>query len=243
MLMDCEVLTSAEIWTKLIIRQGTTDVEVESDRTLLKIEQDEQELNIYVPVDPVQQQLCYRTQMPAQLMKLLGINVTGAEKQIYRILTEPASQLDRIMVEEDIPTVLWLERVAVCEDEETGWSRAPADLTTALTVDGDAILQYSSRASPLAPASPSTQSYVVDAFPLARYRRVLEHVVRHAQKIPQKPALQTEDRFSTRSLQESLDEIGQPMSLQDFGIVPGQPMTFEARARIGAAGELYVSPS
>lgn len=42
-------------------------------------------------------------------MRILGIDNSGAEKQIYRLMTEATTQLQNIMVEEDIPNMSWLE--------------------------------------------------------------------------------------------------------------------------------------
>ena len=106
-----------------MVRQGPEEFEAKSDRALLKVKQSKKRLKVYIPRDVSKRKSCYSTQMPTELMRILGIVGDRAEKKIYRLLTEPVGALDRVMEDEDIPAVSWLERVPIpspLEDSPTG---------------------------------------------------------------------------------------------------------------------------
>lgn len=232
MLMDAQVFVSSEIRTNLVVKQGLTVAESRSDRVLIKVEESNLRLKLYLPQDPASLQSCCCSQLPAQLMQILGIDNSGAEKQIYRLLTEDTTQLQNIMVDEDIPHVLWLKKPHI-----------PAEfvdnvLDAYSTTSFKATRKYlNSLAVGLAP-KPRMEN--LQPIHTVEYRQLLERVIRQAQRIPGKE----KDRgaFSMTSVHEALDGATLHSDIrQILGIQGGQAMNFEANAKIGAAGELFVS--
>ena len=78
------------------------------------------------------------------------------------------------------------------------------------------------------------------AVPDDLYRYLLQSVVAQAWKVAQQTNTETEDAFSTSSLQNALEEISPTELHRALGAGLGQIGTFEGNARIGAAGELFV---
>jgi hypothetical protein len=117
-LMSVEVFESGDMWTKLIVKSVDNDVEVRSDRALVKVEKTPDGLKIHVPSDTAGLYSCYRTELPAELVSILGITDSKADKQVYRILNDEGNSLDDIMFDEDIPAVDWLEKPLVPSQDD-----------------------------------------------------------------------------------------------------------------------------
>ena len=108
--MSSEVLLCDDMWTKLVVKLGDRDVEARSDRALVKIKQTQDSLKIYVPSNKGGLHSCIRTELPAVMASILGIEDQRAVKQVYRILNDEATELDAIMKDEDLPHIAWLMR-------------------------------------------------------------------------------------------------------------------------------------
>lgn len=235
MLMNARVFVSSDIRTNLVVKQGSTVVESISDRVLIKVEERDHRLVLYLPRNAASFQSCYRSQLPAQLMQTLGIDNSGAEKQIYRLLTEDTLQLENIMVDEDIPHVSWLEKPYIPAKVEDNLHDAYATATlTATRKYVNSLAVGWAPEPPIEKLQPRTHT--------VEYRQLLERVIRQAQQIPGKE--KDRSAFSMTPLGEALDEGPLPSDIrQILGLQRGQAMTFEDNAKIGAAGELFVSRS
>ena len=260
-------MISKNLKTKLIVPvdHGETRVEVESDRALVKINMSDQHLSIYVPSDAAGLYSCYRTELPAELVKILGIEDSGAAKQVYRILNDEATTLDGTMSNEDIPKVEWLGKVELPESSFSGVGVQTECVET--PTNGVLVTPTRSNARAMGvfqtPEPPSfvSRNPVGGLFPptpppsispggtlgqVARdnaYRQLLGNVANQARRIPQKFR---SEPFSMTDLAESLEASVDP----NYDLVHlRQALSTEygaanfpdiGNSRIGAAGELFV---
>ena len=245
MLLGAQILASSDLWTKLIVRQGSKEVEAPSDRALIKVEEIDNHLRLYLPEDPDTLKSCYRSQLPAQLMLILGIDNPGAEKQIYRLLTESNTQLQKVMEEEDIPEVPWLCKLPVLTQAAES-THAP--LATPLEIIRRVTSPGVARENLLSPVEiPARQTFelALDASPRTlpsdEYRRLLERVVKQARRSDSE--FPGADDLSMTALRQALDDVPiLPLNIRNvLGLREDQLMSFEDNAKIGAAGELFVS--
>jgi hypothetical protein len=251
LLLKAEVFVCDDMWTNLIVKTGDTEVEVKSDRALVKIEQSEQSLAISVPSDEAGLYSCYRTELPSELAHILGIETDRAEKPVYRILNDEEMELDDIMKDEDIPSYSWFQK-----PPPSTRVRGPGLTTTHGTELGDDLqenngdvvvttrFETSSRQELPAPATPPPQSISYGSSTLQHvaqeraYRRLLQSVVRQARRLPEAAA---EAEFSLAEIGDALDDLTSQSSLRQYlGLGYGSQATFEDNARVGAAGELFV---
>ena len=215
-----------------------------SDRALIKVEESKLDLKLYLPQNAASLWSCYRSQLLAQLMRILGIDHLGAEKQIYRLLTEEITQLQDVMVDEDIPHVSWLECPKIpAEENEHAAPATRLELTTAAAAFKTTNKHLNLTVKfPIGRMSELPVEIPEPTRPTAKYRQLLEKVVTQAQQIfGEKQDL---DSLSMTSVREALDEVSLPLNMhQILGIQASQATSFEACAKIGAAGELFVRVS
>jgi hypothetical protein len=237
MFLNSHVFVSDDIWTDLSVIQGGKRKRVRSDRAVVKVKEHSDQLKLYVPTDVAGLRSSYHAQLPAHLIRILGVNNQRAERQIYRILTEKVAQLPKIMEEEDIPDISWLEQLTV--------DRHSKSLLGASRVVGEG---YGDSAPEIFPGiglnSEQTSNEFEQAVNDIEYRRLLQRVVRQARTIPGFLESTDDTVFSMDNMHEALEEASLPLTIrQILGVQENEPLTFDANAKIGAAGELFVSLS
>ena len=109
-LLKAEVFVCEKMWTELTVRQVDGIVSVRSNRAVVKLEQVDAALHMYVPSDAGGLYSCFHTELPGELTRFLGIEDRGAAKTIYRILNDQVKDLDTIMEDEDVPDYFWIEK-------------------------------------------------------------------------------------------------------------------------------------
>ncbi len=117
------------------MKHGKNRIRVPSDRLHLKVVDDESGIKIYLPSDPGELRRCRRSQLPSHLLDILEIPENAgkslfradAGRRLYRLLTEDPHDLAKILNEEDIPQIDWLDRGESIFDESV---ELDYDLTT-----------------------------------------------------------------------------------------------------------------
>jgi hypothetical protein len=197
--MAAEAISCEKMTSNLKVRCNGEVILAESDRPLLKIEESEEALKIFLPSKEEDLYACLRTELPFRLKNFLKTDhqtESKAFQQLYRIINDESMPLQTIMVEEGIPAVAWLEK---------------------------SPLNFGSRGT------------LRDAMQGKVYRRLLERIIRQARDSSQ-------DAFSLSGLSDALEDddagIRRMLGLEGVGV---RSLTFEEKAKIDAAGELYVS--
>ena len=260
-LMNTEVFMSDNMKTHLrvAIEGGQTEVAVESDRPLVKVDKTEHGLSICVPSDISGLRSCYLTELPAEIVKILGISNSRADKQVYRILNDTETTLEAILLAEDIPQENWLERLELPEATSTPGVQS----STRLDVDGLLVTPSRSRsetaAEPRTPDPPSyiSRSQIGGVFPATpphsissdrildrviqnnAYKDLLKNVVQQARRIPQKFRAGLDINDFGEALHSAHDPAFNAVNLEQV-LGGGYDSSFSENAKIGAAGELFV---
>ena len=258
MLLAAEVFVCEKMWTELTVRQADGNVSVKSDRAVVKLEQVGAALHVYVPGDSGGLCSCFHTELPGELTRILGIEDRGAAKTIYRILNDQAKDLDTIMEDEDLPDYPWIEKPppshqpvqvpnplggeppgsdAVMSEAVPDGENAPSVLVTTANAAG----QYpEAQVLPTPIVGPRAQVPVWQQVARSeQYKKLLKEVMRQAKRIRH---ASTEPLFLAE-LGDALNELGDAPDYAGFhqsfgGAAYG---SFEENARMGAAGELFVS--
>lgn len=258
MLLEVEVFVCEEMWTELTVRRKDEDVSVRSDRAVVKVSQDDGKLVIYVPSDRDGLYSCFHTELPDVILTFLGIEDRAALKVIYRILNGAQSELVTIMKDEDLNDYSWLEKPAPLEPSvpfspEAGVESPMADLTW----EPFRVFPKTQVTSPHSRRSSSSQTQFVynsadlrefETVPDAvwervaqtsQYQKLLLEVVRQAKR----GRVFTSDLLSLDEIDQALNELDTNVDYAAFhrvlsGTAKGN---FQENARIGAAGELFVS--
>ncbi|KEF57389.1 uncharacterized protein A1O9_05306 [Exophiala aquamarina CBS 119918] len=265
LLLEAEVILCDRMVTNLKVCRDGEVVVVQSGRPLLEIRILDEDLKIFVPSREEDLYACFRTELPLQLTKILQIEDQQAIKQFYRIINDESMSLDRIMVEEDIPTVRWLEKPPVVEPTTTSMSGEPRrvasedqaqsdEFTTPKSRD-DSVEERAHQVRSTSPASqvdaeslPTTITPILSprshliSYPgstgtlqSAAHDRLYRRLL---ERIIRQARGSTQDSFSMSDLENALeDDTGLRRAL---GLGCGRRLTFEENAKIGAAGELYV---
>lgn len=270
LLLAAEVFVCEEMWTELVLPEEYDSVTVQSDRAMVDIRFPDGKLTIYVPSDYDGLYSCFHTELPKELAKVLSIDNERAVKVIYRILNDNKKDLETIMKDEDLPEYPWFEKPAPSlqrvsfpslEDTEPYSSSpsTPVSLTDPSSddeVDDDVVVtrvgqrstapysRVESR-SPSPVRVQSTGSHHTIWEEVARdqqYKRLLREVIRQARR-----GGRSQRRGGSLSLDEIDEALDEFTNLQaDYGALHRTfgdtgSSRFEENARVGAAGELYVS--
>lgn len=270
LLLAAEVLVCEEMWTELVLPEKYDSVTVQSDRAVVDICFSDEKLTIYVPSDYDSLYSCFHTELPQELAKVLSIDNERAVKVVYRILNDNKKDLDTIMKDEDLPEYPWFEKPApslqtvsfpaLVDTEPTSSSMptpaSPTDVSSddndddvvVTRIDQSSTAPYSRVASSI--PSPvhvqSTGSHHTIWEEVARdqqYKRLLREVIRQARRYGRSPHRRG-GSVSLDEIDEALDELAHPPTdyaafYRTFGDVGSG--RYEENARVGAAGELYVS--
>lgn len=253
LLCNAELFMCDGIWTDLVVKTAKGENRVRSDRALVKVEQTDHSLTISVPRDLNELNSCYRTELPSQICRILGLEKDKAReslKQVYRILNDEKVTLEDIMKEEDIPSYDWFEK-----PEVSATVRGPG-LATTLASEPPETLQpatqevvvrsrqeaFSPQETPttLTPPTTSQVSRFGAASTLPRattdrsYLRLLQSITRQARRSPEAGAGPgSSDNLSLATLDDALDDLATEQ--QYFGDAHDH-----GNNKIGAAGELFV---
>lgn len=269
LLLAAEVFVCEEMWTELVLPEKYDSVTVQSDRAVVDICFPDGKLTIYVPSDYDSLYSCFHTELPQELANALSIDNEKAVKVIYRILNDNKKDLDTIMKDEDLPKYLWFEKPAPSlqtlsfpapDDTESNSDSMPtpesptdassdhSDGVVVTQVDQRSTAPYS-RVESIIPSQvhvQSTGSQHTIWEEVARdhqYKRLLQEVIRQARRGGRSPE-RGGGLLSLDGIDEALDELAHPPAdyaafYRAFGDT-GKGR-FEENARVGAAGELYVS--
>lgn len=196
-------------------------------------------LTVVLPRNDALRGRCLRAYFPGHMMKVFGISAQAAERQFYRILNEPLPTLVNVLSEEGVPEVpslrrYQLESIRAAGEEVLGDKLGVAEghwgAVQGAGIDAVEVLAASDfRSLSLSDSRPNISAPA--SFDPGRYHRVLEHVLAQARAIEG-----TTDGYQIAS-------AGPPLPCrEDLGILPDQDLTHAIWQRIGAAGELFVSP-
>ena len=211
--------------TSLVVNLKHRQVTVNSDRVYLHSEILDGQLKLYVPNDHVQQKTCYRSQLPNQLRKILGIRSEGAAFPISLILSNDIEILDDVMQEQDISPVPWITKPpregASPRTEHRGTPGTPSSI-------GNLGSPRWRAASGI--GTPATTS---------RYRDLLQHIITHVNGSSHENEAGVWNLLEIRDALPGNGEHGKTFDRDaTFGERDRDQMAHDRK--IGAAGELYV---
>ena len=268
--------------TSFVVDHQGDKVTAQSEQAKLYFDFDRQkhDLGVYVPIEDKAFLSCYYTELPAALARLFELQTNSAEKQIFRILTEPDKRIDALMDEEDIPRVLWLtqpdipplqsrsalhgqtDRILGNVDQTVVHSEyAFRDIINQDDSDtSSAILTVAQRPS-------SARSNEMNRLQIARennqasrllsdenYRELLRHVVKQAKAVDfdsvitgdcdskMFPKSDSPSPSKPDDALNNVDNVRRDPSIRSvLGAARYHTLAFDEYAKIGAAGELFVS--
>lgn len=267
-LLDAEVFVCEEMWTELTVRQDEITISVRSDRAVMKIIDADKRLELYVPSDHDGLNSCFHTELPGEVRRLLGIQDRAAEKVIYRILNDAEKDLETIMKDEDITGCPWFEKpisptrllpqattngnieLSTTSMASTPESSHDSEARLVRPVDQHSSsnaansLLYANNVPAPTTIRPSPRGSVCEEVArTVQYRKLLVEVVRQAKKQGQSLL---GGSLSLSEANNVFDEPENAVDYREFYRTFGGSTTygtFEESARIGAAGELFVSLS
>ena len=220
-----KLYTTDSISTSLVLNLKHRRVTVNSDRVYLHSEILDGQLKLYVPNDHVQQQTCYRSQLPKLLAEILGISSEGGAFPISLILSNKIETLDALMQEQDISPVPWI-------------TKPPREEASSRPEHGSTSGTPGSVGDP-SPPRWRTANGIGTPATTNRYSDLLEHIITRVNRPNH------EDRvglWNLSEIRESLPENGEHGKNFDrdatFGERDRDQMAHDQK--IGAAGELYV---
>jgi len=94
--------------TTLALRQDGQDITANSRRAQILVEGVDSTYRICVPRPASEQRSCYRSKLPEQMLRILGISDHSALHSVSRVLSEPLADLDDVMLDLNIPPASWL---------------------------------------------------------------------------------------------------------------------------------------
>lgn len=100
------VHTSENISTNLVLPLANGPLSAESYRLFIHHEVQNEILDIYVPADKQQRQVCYRSQLPRLLVSLMGVGIS-ATFSVSNLAACSLQDIDEILLEHDISDV-WI---------------------------------------------------------------------------------------------------------------------------------------
>ncbi|KIX09215.1 uncharacterized protein Z518_00294 [Rhinocladiella mackenziei CBS 650.93] len=235
LLQNAEVFVCENMWTELTLKQEHGSISLRSDRAVVKVEQSDEALAIYVPDDNDGLYSCFHTELPGELTKFLGIEDRGRMKTIYRILNDVERDLDTIMGDEDIPGYSWIDKPPTLPQP----LQVPVAPRRRESVESDSSMStHLSLQEDLHVDRPVTQAPVWQHVARTElYKKLLREVVRQARRIGDAST----SSLSLTEIEEALNELENPLNYDELRRELATYGTFEENARIGAAGELFVS--
>ena len=249
------VYVSDDIRLSLQITQDGRSIESESSRANFHFEEAERALQLYLPKDEAERDVCFEYDLPRRLCTFLGITDPGASGVIGGVFRK-----DNPLVIDKI-----LEKAGVSQndcdfaalDKELGASEAESEVET--LVEATSNIRLSTPGSAPRPDSPSdwgrqgerhsrsesaedvrdgimrSSSYQEERIEAQEtaYKRILEQVVNVARQrvhsgVFESAGFSIENPVATEALPPEINRIA-------FA-----PRTQERHSKIGAAGELYV---
>jgi hypothetical protein len=252
LLLNAEVFICEKMWTQLTVRQADGNVSVRSDRTIVKLEEVDASLHVYVPSDAGGLYSVFHTELPGELTRILGIGDRGAAKTIYRILNDQDKDLETIMGDEDLPDYPWIEkrppsRRPIQVPHSPGGEAVPdrENAPSVLVTTGEAA-EIAAGQYQEARVLPTPIVGTVAQIPVwkqvartEQYKKLLKEVMRQARRIQH---ASTEPLFMVE-LEDALNEVDGVPDYEGFRQSFGGAGygSFDENARVGAAGELFVS--
>lgn len=267
-LVDASVYTSADMSTKLVVKQDSELVKVESAKAALIFKHDSQGLSITLPADRRERRQCMRGQLPGALADDLEVFDSRGERQIYRILNELESGTDDILLNENISHVDWLTPISrpatSLDPEDETQAQVPVGYTLNQTTEQNGHVEgqaqaylevrqvettiraaaslpiYGSGGLPRPLRTLPTQVNHETEAPL--YWKVLEHVRKQAESLGNDlrnvTGSATVDDLTNELASLGLDRTS--FEPDDFPSLFGNDF-WMSNFRVGAAGELFVS--
>ncbi len=189
------VYTTNDISTYIVLSLDQNPLRVLSDRAFIHHELVDGQLKIYVPLDQQQRRACYRSQLPGLLTNIMGIS-TSATFNISSIISCALADLYDILLEQDVPTVSWIERpvIEIPEPQRNELPRTPppasqahslfdeSDASTVVENASDLLTPTSSHDWVQTSPSESLLRYTLQRATPTQYPRLIEHVVQSAQR-------------------------------------------------------------
>jgi hypothetical protein len=239
------VNTTNEITTTLVLPLDRSSLRVESDRAVIHHDILGGIINIYVPDDKRERRACYRSQLPNLLKMILDVGST-ATFNISSIVCASLADLDDVLIEQDIPTVEWVEKPVLVFPDAPGDERPSTPIpAVALSDATEAPASRLERSGSITPAATPTQqvravSVVSEEDPIEtalpeQYPDLIEQVVRSAQHAVSSrgnAGVYATDAPSNDGRDRHFEH------LRTFG--RRDTNTFVHDRRIGAVGEAYV---
>lgn len=266
-LVKAEVHVCDDMWTELVLGDGHSKVTVRSTRAVVKIDTLDDQIRLYVPSDKDGLYSCYCTELPGELSKALRIDGQGANKTIYRLLNDQVKDLETIMQDEDLIEYPWIPKPAqraravtpgmvapdadnsqdiqICgpQTEETQTDIRSASQSQQLVLMREIIPE--GRANQTLPPRPIAQVNL--RMPIEQpwrrvardeaYRKLLREVTRQARRVTRGLS----GPFSLSDMSDALSEMNANVNFDSLRMGLEGNSDFESNARIGAAGELFVS--
>ncbi|RMZ80647.1 hypothetical protein DV738_g2630, partial [Chaetothyriales sp. CBS 135597] len=227
LLLTAQVFLCQSINAKVSLSWHKDLIEADSGRATAKIINDNNGLQIYLPLNEDAICLCFSTELPGKLMDILEVSDSKAKSVISRILNDETRSPRGILLDEDIPSYKWPTDPDLGEDDfvrRSAWVNAVNEDPEGLNVDISPVPPVSTNIhqevpnvdiSPVPPVFANIDQEVLET---ERYKIALKNIVQQARD----PCL--------AGLFQELDQID---SLDNR-------WTTENKAWIGAAGELYV---
>ena len=216
-------------------------------------------LRLFVPASQKERQACYRSQLPGEFARILGVSDGRAMLPISQLLNmqQMSCTESDILQEQDIPQISWISPPATFSQVRSPSPvaellSAPATESAPLSARSEtsgtsnpssdqvklAVATSASQEQVYRPAIPVTQVPTVDY--TENYRRLLDSIIRKVRshgKITDGAG----DRWDLTGVRDALPETVDIYRLKDetFGVRSQDQLAHDMR--IGAAGELYVS--
>ena len=105
-----QLYTTDKISTNIVLRLKSGQITQKSDRTYLHSETVDGKLKVVVPRDSIQQETCYRSQLPNIFREILGIKSHASTFPIFLVLSSNLEMVDDLMREQDISPTPWITK-------------------------------------------------------------------------------------------------------------------------------------
>lgn len=230
------IYTTNDISTSLVLPLTSGTISVQSDRLSMHHDISGGMIKIYIPEDQDLRRVCYRSQLPKLLAKIMDVG-DDAAYNILSIITASLRDLYNILSEQDIPSVEWITRpiLEIAENVVDDRPCTPVSIfvgsdTTTLLGQRSALL--TPEPTPLRYPRPAHRSIIeesAESTPPSRYPELIGQVVRSARNAAMK----------YNDLEGEIEENAEPQYIDNTSAFGSEE--WMARRRIGAAGEAYVN--
>lgn len=239
--------------TNLVLEMDDESLSVPSARPFIHHDVVDQQLEIYVPAEQQQLRACYRSQLPKFLATFMECD-SSAKFSVSSIVASDLSDLDDILLEQDIPSVDWIEKPLLVIPEHRA-NESPRTITSTSSFEDPDITVVGDDPGLLTPETPTPYEYQTNLSPRAglnrgevqiyspeQYPRIIEQVVRSAQRASSRYKRATGATRVNPSSTPIPDEY--PHDFDHEATFGNRDLNaFEHDRRIGALGEAYVSAS